>query len=228
LKAIAFVEKITKSKKDKAKEAKKKYFMLTWMELVGENKWSEKSEFKKKGFQKSDMPLILKEYEKNVQMLELMYAIGKKTKADVIDYVRVMLASIKKASPEKLCFRKTIKALSSYKALTRETDKDVPLEERKGIPIHVRAMLYSRRNLNESFSPGDKLKFIYVNKVPDGLPDTNVVAFNDESVLEHFGIDYTRQIDSFTKSLANLLSIIDINMKTDIRRTNKDIFTNLS
>lgn len=225
LKAIAFVDKISKSKKGSDGDgAKKKYFELTWLELVGENEWKETIKFKKKGYGKSDMPIVLKKYEKKIQALVLLQSLGVKTRQDIITFLRHVVISIRKATPEMLCFRKSLKPLGSYKAFQRSGDEHLSLEERKGVPIHVRAAIYARRYLHSQINVGDKVKYVYVKSVPDDMPETNVIAFSEESEIKGFEMDVNKQTEAFFRSVQNIVSLANIDLKTDVQRVNKDVF----
>lgn len=61
----------------------------------------------------------------------------------------------------------------------------------KNIPIHIRAASLSNQFHKTNFGAWDKIKFLYVKKVPNGLPFHNVIAFKDkDKIPEGYEIDY--------------------------------------
>jgi len=71
-------------------------------------------------------------------------------------------------------------------------NKDI--ESYKGNPIHVRAIKYSNKYLSMNITRGDRIRYIFIKKVPRGYPDTDVIAFVDK-IPDGFEIDYDRIIE---------------------------------
>ena len=70
----------------------------------------------------------------------------------------------------------------------------------KGIPQHIKAALYSNRYLGTNFDKGSKIKIIYVKRINDNLPSTDVLAFTDDMKLPDIEVDYDRFINTMIKS----------------------------
>lgn len=239
---IAFIKLLKKIKKGDREGAKKKYFYLSKCELSGDKDWKKNIELKSKGFGKSDMPKGLKPYEKKLQKLLCLYKIGKIGRDKIIKHVKKIILTGKKMSPEDLCFRKSIKPLEAYADVHKDEKGNFTWLDKKP-PIHVRSAIYSISNLGVEIDAHQKVKYVYVKKpmppktkgfnetegkiVTELYPETNVVAFNDEKEIADFNINYNKQMESFLKSINNLLSLVNLSIEKDIMRKHDDIISKI-
>lgn len=90
--------------------------------------------------------------------------------------------------------------------ITGEIDKTIPLWQQKGIPANIRGALYSMEVLGHDIS--SKPKMIYVLKMPDPLPQVDVICFDEErQVPPGIQIDVDAMLDKMVK--AKLESIFE-------------------
>jgi len=69
-----------------------------------------------------------------------------------------------------------------------------------GIPAVVRAAMYSNKHFGTSFGAGSKPKMIYIRDVPDGYEKTDVIAFDDDTVIPlGFIPDYEKMWNTIVK-----------------------------
>ena len=69
-----------------------------------------------------------------------------------------------------------------------------------GIPAVVRAAMYSNKHFGTSFGAGSKPKMIYIKDVPDGYEETDVIAFDDDTVIPPgFIPDYEKMWNTIVK-----------------------------
>ena len=74
----------------------------------------------------------------------------------------------------------------------------------------IRAVWYSNRYLNTRFGEGDKPRRIYINSVPVGYPDTDVIAFDENTrIPSGFSIDYSKMLDLLRKKIEPILRVYD-------------------
>ena len=66
----------------------------------------------------------------------------------------------------------------------------------------VKAARYFNQHLSngKKLGEGDSVNWVYVSRVPDNLPPTEVVAYEDESDLNGFDLDYDKMVDKLVKS----------------------------
>ena len=193
------VEKITKkfgiAEKKGGGGGKKRYFYWLWFELVGESEWKEENKMKVVGFEarRSNVPKVGQLVQKKV--MEMIC--NEKSKA----YIRAYLIKVKEAfkkkevTLEKLAFRVSIKAIGSYKAVQAGHKP----------PIHVRAAMYSNKNLGVNWQSGDKVKYVYVSGHPRSKPATDVVSFEREDQIKGYEVNYMKH---FELSVENILEPI--------------------
>jgi DNA polymerase I len=147
---------------------KKRYCgRMLWKEGLNCNK----DEFKGFEVKRSDTPEIGKQFQKVV----LTMVLDGKPKQEIDVYVKEFIKKIKTIEIDKVGFPVGTK----------------PLDQYKSIPIHIRAMLYSIDNGLDVFYPGEKIKYIFIRKVPKNYPKTNVLAFKD-NFPDGFELDYDR------------------------------------
>jgi len=150
---------------------KKRYCgLMVWKEGVKCNV----EEYKGFEVKRSDTPQVAKEFMKGF----LKKILKGETKEKIDKYVNEFIKRVRDVPVEDLGFPVGTKAEEEYKSE----------------PIHIRAMKYSQKCNLEIFYPGEKIKYIFVKKVPDGLPSTDVIAFK-ERFPSGFVVDYDRVID---------------------------------
>jgi DNA polymerase I len=150
-----------------------------------------------KGFEylRSDASDICVEFQKRFFDMVLNGA----SEDEVGDYVCGLIHSVRAGEVElwKLAVPVTLsKSLSRY--------------NKKGMPIYVRAALFSNRNLGTRFGEGSKLRYLYLSAVPSGVPQTNVIALDEQTDLpDGYKPDYEliarKQIFDKFKPLAEAL-----------------------
>ena len=66
----------------------------------------------------------------------------------------------------------------------------------------VKAARYFNQHLSngKKLGEGDSVNWVYVSRAPDNLPPTEVVAYEDESDLNGFDLDYDKMVDKLVKS----------------------------
>ena len=66
----------------------------------------------------------------------------------------------------------------------------------------------------EKYGEGDSVNWVYVIKTPDNLPPTDVVAFEKESDLEGFELDYDKMVDKLVKQkMKGIFGALDWNLE---------------
>lgn len=125
----------------------------------------------------------------------------RKSNDEIIGYIRDIVNKIKNGSvdPRDLAISKGIqRRINSYGV------------GGKALPFHIRAAIYSNRNLGTRFDKGDKIKILYVKRI-SGLPRTDVIAFTDDMKLPDMVIDYDKMIDVTVRSkVEKLLALRNI------------------
>lgn len=111
---------------------------------------------------RSDTPRIGREFQKQIFDMVL----NKKSRQEVEAYVEDFKNKIKKGfTADEIGIPTGIsKHLSNYKYT----------------PIHIRAVINANKHHNAHFAGGDKVKYVYVKKVPQGIPFDNVIAFKNK------------------------------------------------
>ncbi len=134
-------------------------------------------DIKFKGFEvrRSDKPIILKEFQKKLFNMILK---ENKTQKEVEIYVKDLMKQIKNGDI-------TLDKIVIPQSVTKKIDVYINL------PIHIRGLKWSVKNLGESFD-SIKLRMLYVIN-----HETNVVCVDEDNVkkLEQFKVDYTKMFD---------------------------------
>ena len=70
-----------------------------------------------------------------------------------------------------------------------------------GVP-GVKGARYYNEHLSNGvkFDEGDSVNWAYIDGVPEGLPMTDIIAYNDEKELEGFSLDYDKMVDKLVKA----------------------------
>lgn len=123
---------------------------------------------------RSDMPTIGKDFQK--QFFKLI--LNKATRKEADDFIDSYIQKIKKSAPDDLGFPVGLRDMDRY----------------SGEPIHVRAVKHSVLYGIDTFYPGEKIKYIFVDKIPHGVKCTDVIAFK-ERFPDGYHIDYDRVVD---------------------------------
>jgi len=85
------------------------------------------------------------------------------------------------------------------------------IDKYKSIPDYVRGVLWSNKNLGLEIVGGDRVKMIYVKRVGDGLPQTDVISYFDEERLPPIVPDYEKIIEkTVKKKVEQFLRLADI------------------
>lgn len=151
--------------------AKKRY--------VGKLKWlngKEVDDILIVGFEskRSDSPQVIRNFQKEVFKLIL----NKSDESIVTKYILEFIDKFKTLKEEIGIPIGVTKELDSY----------------KNVPIHIRACRLSNKRHGTKFKSGDKIKYVYVNKVPERFEFENVIAFKD-NIWKGYEIDYDRMIE---------------------------------
>jgi hypothetical protein len=84
----------------------------------------------------------------------------------------------------------------------------------------AKAAMYSNAHLDTEYGKGEGIKWVHIDGVPEGQPPCNVIAYDDESQLEGYEIDWSTIVDkSITKKLKLVYETLDwdLNRLTDRR-----------
>ena len=79
----------------------------------------------------------------------------------------------------------------------------------------VKAARYFNEHLSngKKLGEGDSVNWVYVAKVRDGLPHTSVVAYEEESDIDGFDLDYHKMVDKLVKSkMKNIFGAMNWNL----------------
>jgi DNA polymerase elongation subunit (family B) len=72
----------------------------------------------------------------------------------------------------------------------------------KVVPNTAKAARYSNKYNNTDFNKGDSIKWVFINGVPEGQPQCNVIAYDDASELDEYEIDWSTCVEKMvTKKL---------------------------
>ena len=80
----------------------------------------------------------------------------------------------------------------------------------------VKAARYFNKHLSngKKLGDGDSVNWLYVLKVPDGYPPTDVVAYEKESDIDGFVLDYDKMVDKLVKSkMKNIFGAMNWNLE---------------
>ena len=85
--------------------------------------------------------------------------------------------------------------LAPYGRIGKENYKNTP-------PLSVRAARYYNSHMDpiDPVRVGDSIRWLYVSKVPEDMPYTEVAAFRNPVELEGFSVDYGLIVDKFIKA----------------------------
>ena len=85
--------------------------------------------------------------------------------------------------------------LAPYGRVGKEKYKNTP-------PLSVRAARYYNNHMDpiDPVRVGDSIRWLYVSKVPEDMPYTEVAAFRNPVELEGFSVDYGLIVDKFIKA----------------------------
>lgn len=191
---IARIMAITKNKEGKI--TKNRCFFKLLMVLEGDRDWKDSDEVEISGYEsvRSNTPTIAAKF----QELIINMIINGKTEQQVQDiYKKFKKAYVTgKFKPSDICLNvRVTKDKTEYKAF----------QKGQKIPQHLRAIDYSRANLNLNWLIGDKVRFVFVKKVKDGLENTDVVGFQQDEDLAGFTIDYEYM---FNKTVVSIMESI--------------------
>ena len=82
-------------------------------------------------------------------------------------------------------------------------------------PNTAKAAQYSNKYNNTDFNKGDSVKWVFINGVPEGQPQTNVIAYDEVSELDEYDIDWTTCVD---KWIAKKLKVVYETLDWDLER----------
>jgi len=135
--------------------------------------------------------------------------LDREKKEDVETFIRDCMEDIKVQLPDDIGI--SIK-------LGRSLDEYV-----KSNPMHVRGAKYMRDNFGYQFAKGDYLKILFVTKVPEGKPETDVICLTENSVMpEGFDIDTKRTYERLiVKKTEDLLPLVGIDPDVLFERKKK-------
>ncbi len=64
----------------------------------------------------------------------------------------------------------------------------------------VKAARYYNEHFNGNLGEGDSVNWLYVNQVPAGMPPVDVIAYEDEKILNDFSLNYDLMVDKLIKA----------------------------
>ena len=196
------------SKKDSDVGAKKKYaYIPLWIDgkTVKDKTKVEVTGF---GTVRSDLPRIARVIQRNI--LEMI--LREEGKEKVVEYLVEMEKKVRRREipDDEFAFPKGISnnladygkstekesasnSLSSFFYIEQQTEK------KKGIPPVIKGCIYSNKYLGTQFDMGSKPKWVYIKKVPQGYPSTEVLSF-EEKIPEGFIPDYDIMCEKIFKN----------------------------
>lgn len=136
-------------------------------------------ELKVVGFEirRSDSAILAKQVQSRI--FEIILNGGKKK--EIMDYIGIINEELKNGK-------------YGYNDIGIPKGMSKKLSDYKTIPPQVRGMEYSENHLKINFSQKSKVKFIYVDFMPQPYPPTDVVSFEDESQLpKNIKINWDKQ-----------------------------------
>tara|TARA_R110001592_G_scaffold346138_1_gene638460 strand:- start:14 stop:2419 length:2406 start_codon:yes stop_codon:yes gene_type:complete len=110
----------------------------------------------------------------------------------------------------------SIEDVSAYGRLSKHLHEYKPSHT----PMTAKAAMYSNAHLDTEYGKGEGIKWVHIDGVPEGQPPCNVIAYDDESQLEGYEIDWSTIVDkSITKKLKLVYETLDwdLNRLTDRR-----------
>ena len=110
----------------------------------------------------------------------------------------------------------SIEDVSAYGRLSKHLHEYKPSHT----PMTAKAAMYSNAHLDTNYGKGEGIKWVHIDGVPEGQPPCNVIAYDDESQLEGYEIDWSTIVDkSITKKLKLVYETLDwdLNRLTDRR-----------
>jgi len=174
---------------------KKRYAThVIWKKGKGECNYIDIVGFETKRSDQSD-------FTRNVQKRVLEMVVRGNGTKEIVEYIKSLRDEFKKQPIEAIALRKGItKKFENYSVQ----------------PPHIRGAILSNLYLGTNIQPGDKVKMLYVKRVP-GVPKTDVICFENEKQLpEGTVIDWERMIDvSLTKKVEPLLEILGLKIFWD-------------
>lgn len=70
----------------------------------------------------------------------------------------------------------------------------------KVVPNPAKAARYSNRYLGTNYDKGESIKWVFIDDVPEDQEYCNVIAYDDESQLEGYGVDWSTIVDKWIHS----------------------------
>lgn len=136
------------------------------------------------------------DFTKNVQRTLIEMIVKRKEKNEIIKYVEMLKDEFRKQPIEEIALRRGIsKSFSKYSVK----------------PPHIRGSLLANMYLGTNIRPGDKVKMLYVKRLP-GVPKTDVICFeNIKQIPEGTEIDWQRMIEvSLKMKIEPILDVFGI------------------
>jgi len=128
-----------------------------------------------------DTPEFLQKVLKT--LLEMV--LKRKSREEIISYLKKSLEEYKTRPIEEICMSK---------AITK------PFDQYKVLPPHVRGAVLANLHLGTNLRPGDRVKMLWVKHVK-GVPNTDVICFEDPSDLPgEIEIDWDRMFETSLKN----------------------------
>lgn len=191
------------------KAVKKRYAgLISWKEG---KMFNEEPILEVKGFEtkRSDTPFIFRGLQKKILQMIL------EIKGNENDARKLITSILKEEKQRILNGEYNIEDIAIPKGMSKPITEYI-----SNIPIHIAGALYYNKFFDGHIKQ-EKLKYIYVNKQPDGLPHTHVISF-PEKCPDGFEINYTKmaqllindKFDSIFFSLDWDISDIDPEIKT--------------
>lgn len=169
-------------RKDNGEPAKKRYAAREFYE---KGKYVDVLYVRGFEIRRSDAPAYAKKLQEQVFKLLLW----DHPKDEVIKYVKDMVAGFRAAPLSDIGVPKGINFnLESYGGLNKNG-------KTKGVPAQIKGAIYSNTHLGTNFGGGSKVKYLYVKKMPQNLPPTDVISFENENTIpKDMVVDYDRMI----------------------------------
>ena len=83
------------------------------------------------------------------------------------------------------------------------------------MPNAVKAARYSNKFLGNDYEKGESVKWLFINGVPEGQPQCNVIAFNEIEQLDEYVIDWSTCV---TKWITAKLKLVYETLDWDVDR----------
>ena len=126
-----------------------------------------------------------------------MIATGK-GEEEVWEVVRPIVKNVYKGN-------EPVESVSAYGRLSKHLH-----EYDKVVPNPAKAARYANEHLNTSFGKGEGIKWVFIDGVPEGQPPCNVIAYEDESQLRGYDIDWNTAVEKWiTKKLKLVYETLD-------------------